>query len=1069
MRNQTKQLISFIILILAFNVTGVFADHGNYYNYRIADASYTNLWIVAEYNHSGLVSSVSSSGDSSSYIYEMSKSDHSGNCIEYNTMATHKSGRTWFGSYSPEGDITDSIRQSIKNTAVELYNRGNVGYTWADALVPVGSPGTYISPSEVVKLRCDGLVEYCYEWNNVWVWGDSGTNYDISYVSYLGEHNNFDQPPLNPDVRLSPYAQRGGHSNDALSTTFRCSDDYYEQNDSQGTAHNLIGTSGDWLYFGRAYQFDDDWYRIRVTDDSYRRIYIQCNFTHSQGDIDIKLYDLSGNVLASSTSTTDNEIIDFTVSGVADYYIKAYYDNEGNSYNIYWDTLSSGPSSPPSAPTLSSPSDDSTVYGESIDFSWSVSTGADNYHMQLAYDSGFSNLAFDGEVGNTTSVNMSPFPDDGTEFYWRVKAGNAAGWSAYTPAWNFTSGETSIPDPPEMTSPTNGSNVSGTTIEFRWNASTGANNYYLQVATDISFNNTIFDDEVGNSIGVDMSGMPDDGTRFYWRVKAGNSTGWSGYYSTWYFDNGSLAIPSAPTLSSPSNSSNASGTSVTFSWNVSSGANNYHLQIATDSSFSNLTYDSDVGNTTSISLSDFPDDGTRFYWHVKAGNASGWSGYSSTWYFDNGTLPEHTISGHVCTSWGTGISGVTMTGWPNTPPVTDSNGYYTGTVSNGWSGTIIPSKNNHAFSPLSIAYSNVTSNQSNQDYIASVITPEDFIEDFETGDFGNHPWFWFGDVSWFITPEDVYEGNYAARSGAITDDQYTGINVTKDLSSGNITFEWKVSSQDVNDLLIFYIDGSPVGVCFGEKDWARKSYFIDEGTHTFDWVYQKDSSVSEGNDCGWIDDIIFEPEPIDPALYCWVDFHSYSKFEINMAVTDSDNFMYNLTYEDSWLIGVPAGDFTVTFESLAVNDMELVIRHLSSAYAGCQGGGYSPVTISLNGIPIVSDYDPAENHGGSHGFVTDVWPISVNAGTNTLEWTANNLCTNYWIQGIEIRYPIELEGDLDYDSIVDFNDVKMLVDYWLEDCSTPNWCGGRDIDKSGLVNFADFCRFAENWLVDLTP
>ena len=90
-------------------------------------------------------------------------------------------------------------------------------------------------------------------------------------------------------------------------------------------------------------------------------------------------------------------------------------------------------------------------------------------------------------------------------------------------------------------------------------------------------------------------------------------------------------------MSSPSNESTANGTSIIFQWNSSSGATDYHLQLATDSSFNNLLYDSAVGNTTSIPLSGFPDDGTRFYWRIKAGNTAEWSGYSSTWYFNNGT------------------------------------------------------------------------------------------------------------------------------------------------------------------------------------------------------------------------------------------------------------------------------------------------------------------------------------------------------------------------------------------------------------------------------------------------
>ena len=81
------------------------------------------------------------------------------------------------------------------------------------------------------------------------------------------------------------------------------------------------------------------------------------------------------------------------------------------------------------------------------------------------------------------------------------------------------------------------------------------------------------------------------------------------------------------------------------------------------------------------------------------------------------TLP--TISGYVRDSSSTGISGVTMTGWPGTDPVTNSSGYYSNTVSNGWSGTITPSKTDYTFSPTSKTYSNVTSDKSNEDYVGT--------------------------------------------------------------------------------------------------------------------------------------------------------------------------------------------------------------------------------------------------------------------------------------------------------------------------------------------------------------
>jgi len=345
---------------------------------------------------------------------------------------------------------------------------------------------------------------------------------------------------------------------------------------------------------------------------------------------------------------------------------------------------------------------------------------------------------------------------------------------------------------------------------------------------------------------------------------------------------------------------------------------------------------------------------------------------------------------------------------------------------------------------------------------------EPFFEDFETCDFSRHPWQQGGDAPWTIT-SDAYKGACAARSGIISDDQQSSIELTKNVPTGYITFWRKVSSEEQYDWLIFYIDDCLAGLWSGEKDWAKKSYFIEEGTHTFKWAYEKNVSLSSGSDCGWIDDIVFEPEPVDCVLYRWADFHAYCILTSDLTVAPNSYFAYDWYYEDHWLIYGSGGGFTATFNSPADRQFELVVRHLSSASAGCPGGGYSPVTIKLNGDNIVSCYDPAENHGGTHGFVTDTWLIPVTAGTNTLEWIACDLCTNYWIQGIEIRYPKELEGDLDCDSVVYFDDVGMLTGYWLEDCATPNWCGGRDIDKSGSVNFTDFAELSNHWLQATAP
>jgi hypothetical protein len=80
------------------------------------------------------------------------------------------------------------------------------------------------------------------------------------------------------------------------------------------------------------------------------------------------------------------------------------------------------------------------------------------------------------------------------------------------------------------------------------------------------------------------------------------------------------------------------------------------------------------------------------------------------------------ISGYVRDASGAGIPDVTMTFAGLGPVSTNSNGYYERLVPYGWSGTVTPSKACYSFSPGSRTYSNVTSDQANQDYTGTMIT-----------------------------------------------------------------------------------------------------------------------------------------------------------------------------------------------------------------------------------------------------------------------------------------------------------------------------------------------------------
>lgn len=78
----------------------------------------------------------------------------------------------------------------------------------------------------------------------------------------------------------------------------------------------------------------------------------------------------------------------------------------------------------PGVPTLSWPANGSTVNGTSVSFSWNSVANATYYQLQLSPDSGFNTLLVNKNEGTWTSDIYSPLSDNGTWYYWRVKACN---------------------------------------------------------------------------------------------------------------------------------------------------------------------------------------------------------------------------------------------------------------------------------------------------------------------------------------------------------------------------------------------------------------------------------------------------------------------------------------------------------------------------------------------------------------------------------------------------------------------------------------------------------------------
>ena len=111
-----------------------------------------------------------------------------------------------------------------------------------------------------------------------------------------------------------------------------------------------------------------------------------------------------------------------------------------------------------------------------------------------------------------------------------------------------------------------------------------------------------------------------------------------------------------------------------------------------------------------------------------------------------------------------------------------------------------------------------------------------------------------GDADW------TDEGNGVWKSGSISDGQssYAEMSVVGPVA---VSFKWKTSSESGCDRLTFAVDGGDLNEISGEMGaWEKVSFKIaDDGEHVLMWSFSKDGSVSNGEDCGWIDDVVWIP------------------------------------------------------------------------------------------------------------------------------------------------------------------------------------------------------------------
>ncbi|GHU60928.1 hypothetical protein FACS189445_1900 [Spirochaetia bacterium] len=329
------------------------------------------------------------------------------------------------------------------------------------------------------------------------------------------------------------------------------------------------------------------------------------SWTPVSGAASYKIYrsDSSSGPFTLVSISTAASCIDTGLSASTQYWYKVSAVSDGGTEGLQSATASGTTSAPSVDPLPGTPGGVSTTVLSSafINVSWTAVLGATGYMVYYGTETA-------GSSQYAGTASSSPFAvtglQPGTTYYFTVKAGNDAGWSAAsTPVSGVT---TALPVPSGLSATAQSS--SGMTIS--WNAVSGAASYKVYRAgssagpfTNISTSSTTTYTDTGLTAG----------TTYWYKVSAVNGTegAQSGAVSG---ITTALAAPTGLSVTAQSSSGMA------VSWSAVTGAASYKIYRASSSAG---PFTTSVGSSTTTAYTDTGlTAGTTYWYKVSAVNGT---------------------------------------------------------------------------------------------------------------------------------------------------------------------------------------------------------------------------------------------------------------------------------------------------------------------------------------------------------------------------------------------------------------------------------------------------------------
>ncbi len=212
----------------------------------------------------------------------------------------------------------------------------------------------------------------------------------------------------------------------------------------------------------------------------------------------------------------------------------------------------------------------------------------------------------------------------GETMYWRLRAYHANDTCAWSEVWSFTTDNEITLD-----KPSNGTTKFGLAEFIEWDEFDGTVEYDYQVHNNASFNGAL-------NYFVDSTEVPAPqlryGTTYYWHVRGKNLRDTTLWSEVWTFETAGEVD-----LDEPINMLDSVSVNPILKWEQITGTKSYQIQYTIDSTFAETasffkaTNDNEIAPAFNIGTA--LDEGTKYYWRVRACAVNDSSNYSETWSF----------------------------------------------------------------------------------------------------------------------------------------------------------------------------------------------------------------------------------------------------------------------------------------------------------------------------------------------------------------------------------------------------------------------------------------------------